>query len=363
MTTSSDSPAATPPDRSRIVFTQPDETTILFRLPGAGLRSLFLLELSLKWLGLIIFLCVTIAGIWQVWPFVIAMGVMLITGLCLLGYWFKKCFETVIIFLESERAVVRSNLFGWVRTKQLTLNVNSRADLVAIDEGPDYRVEVQGVEGVVSFGDSLIKSDQNWIVDKINEFLGAESDPAYSEQLALRSNILERATPTTVTVEEMQPNGLRIQLPTAATGGAKAGGMILGITLGMIPVFLGFEFNWWWPYYVVPASVCLLMAVWVIRGMNIVELTELQLRQTSLFGPCRVTSSVPTSEIIGIEVRLAVEREERVRINDVENTDHNCVATLSTPKKEFFIWMAKRQDATYVAELLQRKLSSLRNDV
>ncbi len=363
MTTSSDSPAATPPGRSRIVFTQPDERTILFRLPGAGLRSLFLLSFSLQWLGLIAFTCFKINGIWQAWPFAIALCVMLVIGLCLLGYWFKKCFETVLIFLEPDRVVVRRNLFGWSRTKQLTLNANSRADLVSIDDGPDYRIEVQCVDGVVSFGESLTESDLNWMVDTINEFLEAEFDPEVSEQLALRSKILEREAPATVKVEEMPPNTLRLRLPTAATGGAKAGGIILGITLGMIPVFLGIEFNWWWPYYVIPAGVCLLMAVWVIRGTNIVELTELQLRQTSLFGPCRVTLSVPTAEIIGFEACLAAEQKKRVRIDDIENSDHNCVATLSTPKKEFFIWMANRQDAAYVAELLQQKLNSLRNNV
>ncbi len=353
------------PPGSRIIFTQPDERSCLFRLPGAGWRTSFLLFFSVQWIAYLIFALVVLEGVPLAWPLLVGLGVALVVGVVLLGSWAKCCFETVMVLLDQDQVVIKRDLLGWGRTTTTALNAESRADLVAghsDNDSPIYHVEIRGAKRVVKFGDYLGSDELVWLADTINRFLGADLDPVGSAQAALRESILTESAPRCLTIAERTPDCLRLQLPTAATSEAQIGSMVLGITLAAVPVVAGLALHWWWPYYVVPASLCLLMASLLMRGRTTIELTATQLRQISHVGPWRYTRTVPVADIIRFDAVLNQDRERRVQLTNVAQLHHNCVAIHSEKRKRFFLWMAKRDAATYVAELLQQELNR-RQDV
>jgi hypothetical protein len=300
-------------------------------------------------------------GARQVWLVSIVLVVMLSTWLALLGWWLRMCCEKVLILLDTKRIVIKRDAFGWSRIEEMILNADSRAELMESYIDNDSYVEMQGSDGCAEFGVRLSLDELNWLVDTINQFLGVDPEPTQTRRAALRVSLLETPIPQCVTVEVQTPDSLRLRLPMAATGSAKAGGVVLEITLGFIPIAMGLEFNWWWPYYVLPAFLCLLMAMLLVRGTTIIELTHLQLRQISLLGPCRFTQCVATADIVQFDTVLNEELAKRARTENLDMRDNNCVAVLSSPEKQFVLWMAKEHDTKYVAKLLNQKLNQIRN--
>jgi uncharacterized Zn finger protein (UPF0148 family) len=99
-------------------------------------------------------------------------------GLGLAFFWLKFNFERTIILLDRDRIVIQKTFFGRKRLDETSLGPKSRAELVESyrqNDIPVDRVEVRGDSGTAKFGTALGEQEKNWLVDRINEFLGVPS--------------------------------------------------------------------------------------------------------------------------------------------------------------------------------------------
>jgi hypothetical protein len=101
-----------------------------------------------------------------------------VVGAAMAWFWLRARFERTFLLLDHGRIVIQQILLGRKRLKETALGAASRAALVESyqqNDRPVYRIEVTGVSGVAKFGTVLGDDEKDWLVDRINEFLGVRT--------------------------------------------------------------------------------------------------------------------------------------------------------------------------------------------
>ncbi len=105
-------------------------------------------------------------------------GLFWLIGLTLLIRWIQTRLPRVFLLLEKDRLVVQRKLWGraianfcWAPTKRL---FSKRA--IASNDASVHQVTVQGEGRKESFGVGLPEADKVTLAQKLNQFLGVESD-------------------------------------------------------------------------------------------------------------------------------------------------------------------------------------------
>lgn len=98
-------------------------------------------------------------------------------GLALGWFWMKMKYERTFLRVERDRIVVQKVLFNRKRIDETYLTPDSRAALVESykqNDDPVYRIEVPCTNRTAKFGTALGDKEKDWLVDRINDFLGRE---------------------------------------------------------------------------------------------------------------------------------------------------------------------------------------------
>lgn len=180
------------PDASKLrVIESSDDRLILF-IPGGGKQATGLGCFSLFWNAfMVLFTSLWIGAAlnnggngqpdapWFAYPFI---GVFWLIGLGMGWIWLRMKFQRTILLLERERVVLQHILFGRRRLIETTIGPGSQAELVESykqNDKPVYRIEITGPESPARFGTALSDPEKDWIVDRVNEFLGV---PTFDNQ-------------------------------------------------------------------------------------------------------------------------------------------------------------------------------------
>jgi hypothetical protein len=102
-----------------------------------------------------------------------------VVGGAMAWFWLRARFERTFLLLDRERIVIQRILLGRKRLAETALGTASRAALVESyqqNDRPVYRVEVTGDRGAAKFGTPLGADEKDWLVDRINEFLGVRTE-------------------------------------------------------------------------------------------------------------------------------------------------------------------------------------------
>src|SRR5262249_31312531 len=113
---------------------------------------------------------------WQMMAF---LSVFLAVGIGLAYFAIKMKFERTLLFIERDRAALRKTLFGRTKTQEVELEKGSVAALALSyeqNDQPVYAVTLNGVGKVLRFGTALSDPEKEWVVDRVNEVIGAR-DP------------------------------------------------------------------------------------------------------------------------------------------------------------------------------------------
>jgi uncharacterized Zn finger protein (UPF0148 family) len=105
------------------------------------------------------------------------LGLFWVVGLGIAAFWAKLKYERTFLLLDRDRLVIQRVLFNRKRIEETHLTSDSRAALVESyqqNDNPVYRIEVQGSLRPAKFGTALADSEKDWLVDRINDFLGRE---------------------------------------------------------------------------------------------------------------------------------------------------------------------------------------------
>lgn len=215
------------PGKSRIQVVESTADRLVIYVPGGGKQSAGLGCFALFWN---LFMCIFTPP-WFIFdgkgdngppmlfliPF---LGLFWVVGLGMAYFWLKMKYERTFVLLEKERLVVQKILFNRKKVATTMLGPDSRAALVesySQNDVPVYRVEVNGTDGAAKFGTALADDEKDWLVDRINEFLGvAEAEPT---------------SKTVETVEEI--NSANREYPTACE---KCGAPLTGTPVyGVLP--------------------------------------------------------------------------------------------------------------------------------
>jgi len=177
--------AALPKESSIRVVESSDDRLVLF-IPGGGKRSGGLGFFALVWNGFMTLFTALMVGALlnpgaqpqQKAPPAMAflfISVFWLAGLVIAYAWLRMKYLRTFLLLDRERIVLQEILFGRRKLKETTLTPESRAELVESYQQNNvsvYRIEVVGSNGTARFGTSLSDPEKDWVVDRVNEFLG-----------------------------------------------------------------------------------------------------------------------------------------------------------------------------------------------
>lgn len=105
-------------------------------------------------------------------------GLFWLVGIGMLVSWVRTRFTRVFLLLEKDRLVVQRKLWT-TSNRELLLGADRKAVLeesYRINEVPVHQVTVQGEGRKESFGVGLPEADKITLAQKLNQFLGVESD-------------------------------------------------------------------------------------------------------------------------------------------------------------------------------------------
>ncbi|MFN0052977.1 MAG: hypothetical protein ACKV0T_12390 [Planctomycetales bacterium] len=175
------------PAKSRILIVELSDDRVVLLIPGGGLNSKGLGWFALFWN---LFMC-CFTPPWFIGAFrgednqpppmlviVAFLGLFWAVGLGLAYFWLRLRYERTFVFLDRERIALQKTLLGRRRLNETLLTGDSRAELVEAysqNDTPVYRIEVGGIGTPAKFGTALSDEEKNWLVDRINAFLGVET--------------------------------------------------------------------------------------------------------------------------------------------------------------------------------------------
>lgn len=172
-----------PKESSIRIVESSDDRLVLF-IPAGGKRTGGLGFFALVWNGFMTVFTVLMAatalnpGAQQKPPPAMAflfIAVFWLAGLVIAYAWLRMKYLRTFLLLERERIVLQEILFGRKKLKETTLTADSRATLVESYQQNNvsvYRIEVAGSSGTARFGTALADLEKDWVVDRVNEFLG-----------------------------------------------------------------------------------------------------------------------------------------------------------------------------------------------
>jgi uncharacterized Zn-finger protein len=190
-----------PPGSQIKVVDAADDRLVLY-IPGGGKSATGLGCFALMWNG---FMCLFtppwLIGMFQgggndappllvIIPF---LGLFWAVGLGMAWFWMKMKYQRTFMLLDRDRLVIQRLLFNHKRIEETFLTADSRAALVESyqkNDNPVYRIEVQGSIRAAKFGTGLADAEKDWLVDRINDFLGRggawalEAPPTAQERAA-----------------------------------------------------------------------------------------------------------------------------------------------------------------------------------
>jgi hypothetical protein len=187
----------------KIVESTP-ERLVLF-IPGGGGRASGLGCFGLVWnLFVVVFSAVFLGTILfdkggdapPVLPVVGILSLFWLIGIGFIFFWIKFRFERTFLLLDPGRIVVQRVLFNRKRLSETILDAESRAELVESyrqNEKPVYRVEVRGTPASAKFGTALSDEEKDWLVDRINEFLGVRAGQGAENSAAVKGGAIAAA--------------------------------------------------------------------------------------------------------------------------------------------------------------------------
>jgi uncharacterized Zn finger protein (UPF0148 family) len=190
-----------PPAGSQIKVVEAAENRFVLYIPAGGKSATALGCFAAAWNGaMCLFTAIVLGG--MVWGkgndapaglgIVAFLGLFWAVGLGFAWFWMKMKYERTFLLLNRDRLVIQRVLFNHKRIAETHLTPDSRAALVESyqqNDNPVYRIEVQGSLRAAKFGTALADSEKDWLVDRINDFLGrngawALETPATREERA-----------------------------------------------------------------------------------------------------------------------------------------------------------------------------------
>lgn len=192
---------ALPPGSQIKVVEATDDRLVLY-VPGGGKQARGLGCFAIFWNGFMcLFTPMMLVGVLQgggndappVLGLVAFLGLFWAVGLGMAWFAVKFKYERTFLLVDRDRLVVQRVLFSRKRIEATDLEADSRAALVESyqqNDNPVYRVEVQGTNRAAKFGTSLGDPEKDWLVDRLNDFLGRggawalETPPTAAERAA-----------------------------------------------------------------------------------------------------------------------------------------------------------------------------------
>jgi hypothetical protein len=160
------------------------EDRLVLYIPGGGKSAAGLGFFAILWNGaVLLFTGVAIGGTLDAkgnegTPLVGILAFLSIfwtIGLVLGWFALKLKYERTFLLLDRDRLVVQRVLLNRKRVDNTALSADSRAALVESyqqNDNPVYRIELEGPTEKAKFGTSLADAEKDWLVDRLNEFLG-----------------------------------------------------------------------------------------------------------------------------------------------------------------------------------------------
>lgn len=228
------------PPGSGIQLIAADGSRELLFIPGSGKQARSIGCFALLWTGVTAAvtagLAVGAAHDPAIWPAFLFLSVFWLVGLGMIFWWITLHFTRTHLLLERDRLVLQKILFHRKSIEQTALGPEARADLVEAyqqNHVPVYRVEVSGRDRAVKFGTALSQAEKEWLVRRINRFLGvADVSPSaaagWETGLGPAAILFEPPPPdlkpselpaeSLVRVEEADPDHLRFHLTAVPRG-------------------------------------------------------------------------------------------------------------------------------------------------
>ncbi len=195
------------PAGSQIRVVEATEDRFVLYIPGGGKSATGLGCFAVAWNGaMCLFTTVVLAG--TIWgkgndaPSMLGglaiLALFWAVGLGIALFWIKMKYERTFLLVDRDRLVIQRVLFNRKRFNETRLTSDSRAALVESyqqNDSPVYRIEVPGSLGAAKLGTALADSEKDWLVDRINDFLGRggawalESPPSAQERAAAITNL------------------------------------------------------------------------------------------------------------------------------------------------------------------------------
>lgn len=185
-------PLPPPPAKSGIRIVESSDDRFVLFIPAGGKGATGIGCFALIWNGFMVVFTTGVLGSFMnangqkegAAVFLAVITLFWAIGLGFAWFWAKLRFERTLLLLDRERIVVQRMLFGRKRMAETVLDATSRAELVESYQQnghPVYRIEVSGNGAAAKFGTGLSDDEKNWIVDRINEFLGLPTAAALED--------------------------------------------------------------------------------------------------------------------------------------------------------------------------------------
>lgn len=183
------------PEKSRIKVVEATDSRLVLYIPGGGAQATGIGCFALIWnLFMCAFTPPWVFGMLQggnngppllfIIPF---LGLFWAVGLGMAFAWMKMKFQRTFLLLDRDQVALQRVFFNRKRLEETMLTGGSRAELVESykqNDQPVYRIEIRGKGRNAKFGTALSDDEKNWLVDRINEFLGADGTAPAAEQAA-----------------------------------------------------------------------------------------------------------------------------------------------------------------------------------
>jgi len=190
--------AGPPPAGSKIQVAEESADHVILHIRGGGAAATGLGCFALAWnLFMVVFTAVfgavalgggggNNAPGWFVVPILLLFWA---AGLGMLYFYLKLKYERTLLLVERDSIAIKKIFFSRQRIERTALSDQSRAVLreaYSQNDQPVYRVEVDGHDRTVRFGTGLDQKEKDWLVDKINAFLGVPpvGDEAFASSAA-----------------------------------------------------------------------------------------------------------------------------------------------------------------------------------
>ncbi len=172
------------PAGSQIKVVDAEDDRLVLYIPGGGKSAAGLGFFAVLWNGFMcLFTALALAGVLQgngnegpsVLGLLAFLGLFWAVGAGIGWFWIKLKYERTFLLLDRDRLVIQRVLFNRKRIDETLLTADSRAALVESyqqNDTPVYRIEVQGSIRAAKFGTGLADAEKDWLVDRINDFLG-----------------------------------------------------------------------------------------------------------------------------------------------------------------------------------------------